>query len=217
MVDITNILFWISTGLLIPVVVLLLVLFIRALMMTGNFVGLYINRLKFQKELESELAIIKKNPVSDLKFLEKIKGNSAFTDSLKSILSAPQKLYAEKELLDFELQCDKDLAKAKSTTRLGPMLGLMGTLIPMGPALVGLAAGDIASMAQNMQVAFSTTVVGLFAGALGYVLQLVKHRWYVEDLNNLEFIFNLQFPSENTMVKTTKNQTYVEEEELIEQ
>ena len=39
------------------------------------------------------------------------------------------------------------------------MLGLMGTLIPMGPALVGLSTGDIASMAYNMQVAFATTAV----------------------------------------------------------
>ena len=30
----------------------------------------------------------------------------------------------------------------------------------MGPALVGLSTGDIASMAYNMQVAFATTVVG---------------------------------------------------------
>ena len=36
----------------------------------------------------------------------------------------------------------------------------MGTLIPMGPALVELSTGDIGSMAYNMQVAFSATVVG---------------------------------------------------------
>ena len=50
---------------------------------------------------------------------------------------------------------------------MGPVLGLMGTLIPMGPALVGLSSGDIASMAYNMQVAFATTVVGLVIGAIG--------------------------------------------------
>ena len=48
-------------------------------------------------------------------------------------------------------------------------------------------------MAENMQVAFSTTVIGLFAGALGYMLQLIKQRWYVEDLNNLEFVFNVKY------------------------
>ena len=68
------------------------------------------------------------------------------------------------------------------------MLGLMGTLIPMGPALVGLSTGDIGSMAYNMQVAFATTVVGLFSAAIGFITQQVKQRWYTRDLNRLEFV-----------------------------
>ena len=74
---------------------------------------------------------------------------------------------------------------------MGPMLGLMGTLIPMGPALVGLSTGDIASMAYNMQVAFATTVVGLFSAAIGYITLQVKQRWYLQGMANLEFIAEL--------------------------
>ena len=70
-------------------------------------------------------------------------------------------------------------------------LGLMGTLIPMGPALIGLSTGDIASMAYNMQVAFATTVVGLFSSAIGFITQQVKQRWYLQDMTNLEFIAGL--------------------------
>ncbi len=71
---------------------------------------------------------------------------------------------------------------------MGPILGLMGTLIPMGPALVGLATGDIASMAYNMQVAFATTVVGLVVSAIGFVTQQVKERWAMKNLAILEFV-----------------------------
>ena len=71
------------------------------------------------------------------------------------------------------------------------MRGLMGTLIPMGPALVGLSTGDIASMAYNMQVAFATTVVGLFSSAIGFITQQVKQRWYLQDMTNLEFLSEL--------------------------
>ena len=74
---------------------------------------------------------------------------------------------------------------------MGPMLGLMGTLIPMGPALVGLSTGDIASMAYNMQVAFATTVVGLFAAAIGFVTGQVKQRWYLQEMTDLEFVAEL--------------------------
>ena len=74
---------------------------------------------------------------------------------------------------------------------MGPMLGLMGTLIPTGPALVGLSTGDITSMAYNMQVAFATTVVGLFAAAIGFITQQTKKRWYLQDMTNLEFVAEL--------------------------
>ncbi len=82
--------------------------------------------------------------------------------------------HVERLLSEFEVAADKDLSTSKTLTKMGPMLGLMGTLIPMGPALVGLAAGDISSMAYNMQVAFATTVVGLFASGIGFVTQQVK-------------------------------------------
>ncbi len=59
------------------------------------------------------------------------------------------------------------------------------------PALVGLSTGDIASMAYNMQVAFATTVVGLFSSAIGFITQQVKQRWYLQDMTNLEFLSEL--------------------------
>ena len=80
---------------------------------------------------------------------------------------------------------------SKTLVKLGPVLGLMGTLIPMGPALVGLSTGDIATMAYNMQVAFATTVVGLFSGAVGMITLQVKKRWYMQDITQLEFLAEL--------------------------
>lgn len=74
--------------------------------------------------------------------------------------------------------------------KFGPMLGLMGTLIPMGPALVGLATGDIASMAYNMQVAFATTVVGMLVAGIGLITLQERQRFYACSLNALEFVFH---------------------------
>ena len=94
-------------------------------------------------------------------------------------------------LSDYEVAAEKDMALSKTLSKMGPMLGLMGTLIPMGPALVGLSTGDISSMAYNMQVAFATTVVGLFSAAIGFITQQVKQRWYTQDLNRLEFVSDM--------------------------
>lgn len=69
------------------------------------------------------------------------------------------------------------------------MLGLMGTLIPMGPALIGLASGDIVSMAYNMQVAFATTVVGMAVAAIGLAALQMNKRFYARSFNDLDFVF----------------------------
>ncbi len=106
----------------------------------------------------------------------------------KMIESRDNKAEVKRLLSEFEIEADKDLGISKILTKLGPMMGLMGTLIPMGPALAGLASGDIESMARNMQVAFATTVTGLVAAAIGYVTQQVKQRWYLQDMTNLEYL-----------------------------
>lgn len=91
-------------------------------------------------------------------------------------------------LSEYEIEASKELSTSKMLTKMGPILGLMGTLIPMGPALVGLASGDIASMAYNMQVAFATTVVGLVVSAIGFITQQVKERWSVKNITMLEYL-----------------------------
>ena len=96
-----------------------------------------------------------------------------------------------KTVSEYELALGKELDQAKILVKFGPILGLMGTLIPMGPALAGLSSGDIASMAYNMQVAFATTVLGLFAGAVGFVLYQAKQRWAQKDLVRLDFVSQL--------------------------
>ena len=121
-----------------------------------------------------------------------VKSNSLVIAYIRRVLESKDRpAHVQRLLADFEITADKDLAISKTLTKMGPMLGLMGTLIPMGPALVGLSTGDIASMAYNMQVAFATTVVGLFSSAIGFITQQVKQRWYLQDMTNLEFLSEL--------------------------
>jgi biopolymer transport protein ExbB/TolQ len=188
MEQITNILYWLSTGLLVPVTIFLLFFFVRALIMIGGFYGTYISRTKVNVKLNKEIETLdiheflkninehpeNKSPLLD--YLLRIKKNSG------------KQVMLEKILGDYEIESDKELSKSKLLVKIGPMLGLMGTLIPMGPALVGLAAGDIASMASNMQVAFATTVVGIIIGATGFIMLLVKQRWVADDMNILEYV-----------------------------
>ena len=97
---------------------------------------------------------------------------------------------AEKAVQDAELAWQSELERLRGLARLGPAMGLMGTLIPLGPALVGLAAGDLEMMSNNLVIAFATTVVGLLVGTLAAVLLGVKKRWYRADAVLVTFAAN---------------------------
>jgi len=68
--------------------------------------------------------------------------------------------------------------RADLLARAGPMLGLMGTLIPLGPGLSALGRGDVAALATAVTVAFDTTVLGLAVGIVGFVLGRARRRLY---------------------------------------
>lgn len=186
---ISDILYWISTGLLVPVIVLLILLFLRSLLLIGNFFGQYLSIRRTDALIRQELDNLDADNINTLSKRLPSSENSPLVKCLIRMLECGgSRAHLERLLADYEISADKDLAVSKTLSKMGPMLGLMGTLIPMGPALVGLSTGDIGSMAYNMQVAFATTVVGLFAAAIGFITQQVKQRWYLQDLTNLEFV-----------------------------
>lgn len=188
---ISDILYWISTGLLVPVIVLLIFFFGRALLLIGGFFGQYMAIRRTAALLGKELDGLNRDNVATLSERLPKKNPSLVVTYMKRLLEADGAAMRQRLLSDFEIGADKDLATSKTLGKMGPMLGLMGTLIPMGPALVGLSTGDIASMAYNMQVAFATTVVGLFAAAIGFITGQVKQRWYLKDMTDLEFVAEL--------------------------
>lgn len=196
---ISDILYWISTGLLVPVIVLLIVLFVRALILTGSFFGQYLIVRKTDTLISKALDGTSRSNLDELAARLPQTKNSIVLAYINKILSAEADKAVHRRILnEFEIYADKDLATSKTLAKLGPMLGLMGTLIPMGPALVGLSTGDIASMAYNMQVAFATTVVGLFSSAIGFMTLQVKQRWYVREMSELEFVASLYDDDKNT-------------------
>ena len=130
--------------------------------------------------------------------LQTLAGRSALMDRslyLKTLTllseNVSNKAFCERVVANYEVDAAKELSGSRLLVKLGPMLGLMGTLIPMGPALVGLATGDISAMAYNMQVAFATTVVGMVIAAIGVTTLQVRQRWYARELNNLEYVRQL--------------------------
>lgn len=84
-----------------------------------------------------------------------------------------------------ELHLLKLLEPLRITSRVAPMLGLVATMIPMGPALVAVAGGNAQGIAQNLVIAFAAVIVALLAAALTYVTLSVRRRWLLVELNDL--------------------------------
>jgi biopolymer transport protein ExbB/TolQ len=95
-------------------------------------------------------------------------------------------LRLEAALRTAEAELVRSLDRIRFVIRVGPSLGLMGTLIPMGVALAAMAQGDMPRMAGNMVTAFTTTVVGLACGIAAYLITIGKEKWVRADLFELQ-------------------------------
>jgi biopolymer transport protein ExbB/TolQ len=121
--------------------------------------------------------------------LELAASSGAMARVLAALVEAGQsENRAAKTLADFDLTSLKRLERTRFLVRAGPALGLMGTLIPLSPALDGLARGDVQQLSDNLRVAFSITVVGLLTGALAFGISLVRDRLYAQDYSDVEFV-----------------------------
>ena len=191
--NISQLLFLVSDSLLIPDIIVLLVLFVRALLLVGSFYNQYITKYKNERQLRPILQQLTPERIEELQAVLPEKDNSLFVKYLRAILARPaDDAYADYMITNFENDAEKDVVTSKLLAKVGPVLGLIGTLIAMSPALTGLSQGDISKMASNMQVVFATTVVGLVVSLVGLVTLQFKQRWYAKEVNQLDYITRIR-------------------------
>ena len=189
----------ISQSLTIPVLVILIIIVIISIITLGGVIAEYTSRRKV--------------PVSVIRDLIYDINAAASVDDLKNIISIAKIPQYQKKVLNeiassstlgnasrealarklFEFEEEKTMNTLKKTdiiTRIGPTLGLMGTLIPMGPGLAALGAGDINTLASSLTVAFNTTIVGIGSGALCYFIGKIRSGWYERYLSDLDALID---------------------------
>lgn len=179
----TELLLAISNALLIPDILLLLYFFAMAIAYMGGMVAEAIARLKYGMALQKFVKELRALPHRKIR-MEDVPAATGL--AAKAFLR--KTIDREKLMDDLQLESERLLARLMLGIRLGPMLGLAGTLIPLGPALVALSSGDLATFSTNLVVAFTTTVLGLFIGGLFFTMHSFRRQWYMQDLNDIEFV-----------------------------
>ncbi|MPM76076.1 hypothetical protein SDC9_123071 [bioreactor metagenome] len=186
---ITETLNWISISLLLPVIVLLLAALGASLIELGGFFSAYLVLLCERRHCRNTLETLRAAGRVDLFQL----GRGPCSRHLGELSRLGwDEIHCDKAIADWQAGYARDLERSSFMMKVGPILGLMGTLIPMGPALGALASGDVGSMAYNMQVAFATTVAGCFVAGVGLMVHSVKKHWYADEIASLQYALDLE-------------------------
>lgn len=188
MQTLTHCLYAISNTLLLPVVLVLLVMLAWTLCLLGGFLRELWERKRVRSALTASLAAASRGgrPEETWRELSRAGAGLPLRFSRLTNGAARDEPTLTKALSELEHDITESIAKQSFITRVGPMLGLMGTLIPLGPALTGLASGNVQVLSSNLVVAFTTTVLGLLISGVAYGMALTRRTWYARDFGDLE-------------------------------
>jgi len=100
-------------------------------------------------------------------------------------------IWLEETLQREEIEVTSRLDRSRAFIRIGPMLGLAGTIIPLGPALQSLLNGNMGEMVNHLVIGFGAVVVGLMMSGVSYFITLVRERWARVELKEMENLCEL--------------------------
>lgn len=193
----TSLIHIISESLLTPVVILLVISIVIAILAFGGLINEFISR-KAIKSSDLEDLIRRVSFSGNVNQMKEEISNSDLFDYQKEVLTRiannydigpdARKALASELISAQETRLIKKTNKTDILVRVAPMLGLLGTLIPLGPGLAALGTGDIATLAQSLTIAFDTTVTGLAVGAIAFLVSKYKKQWYESELIVMETV-----------------------------
>jgi biopolymer transport protein ExbB/TolQ len=197
-VTIENILFDVADALRYPVLIAALLAIVVVVVELGALLAeLRKRRRRGLPRLDRALdvardALAKGDPTTALTTVRALGYNRPMTDALSAIVEQRGKPDADdriaKRMAEYDYRSMRRLERTRILVRMGPALGLMGTLIPLSPALAALAEGDVQQLTDDLRVAFSVTVAGLLVGMIAFAISLVRDRLYAQDYSDVEYI-----------------------------
>ena len=186
----------VSSALQIPTIVILILLIIITVVMLGSIIGEFFTERRMLKariplliddmqgkSADELTAVIKHSGLlkRQKKAALELISRSAYPDATREALA--RQLLADEENRYASITKITDLV-----SRVAPMFGLMGTLIPLGPGLLALGQGDTKTLSDSLLIAFDTTVAGLISAAVAYIISAARKSWYEQYMVGLETV-----------------------------
>lgn len=168
MIWLEELMYQVSGVFLAPVLLLLVVLFAYACYATGCFI---MQAWQRRQHKHSYFALL--SAQQQASGTVAIKGYPL----LSLALSKP---HTNKD--DLDVAALKELEGVRAVSRIAPMLGLIATMVPMGPALKSLANGNVQGISENLIIAFSAVIFGLVIASITFWIASVKKRWMATEL-----------------------------------
>ena len=186
MEQLQGLLYAISSAFLLPVLVGIVLAFVYTTYLVGQFLSEALDRRVNRASLE---ALYSGRPSRERFLGLPWKAELA---RFRRIVAAHfgSEALLDKQVVDLENQMRRRVERLGILGRIGPILGLVGTLIPLQPALAGLARGDMQTVGANLLIGFTTTVVGLLVGGSCYAISVVVRNWYQQDVTEMHFLLD---------------------------
>ncbi|MFQ5535677.1 MAG: MotA/TolQ/ExbB proton channel family protein [Sphingomonadales bacterium] len=167
--NLEDLMFQVSDLFLAPVLVLLIALFLYSLYALGAFAAQAWRRRRHSYDYHQALA-------TGLQGQPPLDGYP-----LASLVQAKPTITQD----ELDVAALEEVEGVRMVSRLAPMLGLVATMAPMGPALKSLADGDIQGISDNLIVAFSAVIFGLVIASITFWIASIKKRWLAKELVSL--------------------------------
>lgn len=189
-----DILHTIAMGLLIPAMVAILVLMLLTLFFLGQVIVEFLCERRHFKQNMPQIV----NQINDADYLsvtDVVVGGQLLKYQKAALVTVAQNMglpeeplfsLAQIEINRMEKRYQRRLAWTDTISKVAPLLGLMGTLIPLGPGIVALGQGDVNGLSQSMELAFDATICGLVCAIVALIVSKVRSGWYDEYVRTLE-------------------------------
>jgi biopolymer transport protein ExbB/TolQ len=184
----------IAQGLLVPTMIFIILLILVSIYFLGQLIVEYFTERKhFKQNMPQIVNQINnseyKDLTADITKSELLKAQKAALIVVAKNMGLPEDTLfalAQIEITKCEKRYKRRLAWTDTISKIAPLLGLMGTLIPLGPGIVALGQNDITELSSSLLLAFDATVCGLICAIIALVISKIRSGWYSEYIDSLE-------------------------------